>query len=95
MIERTMEEFAAAVRRAYERLPDEVKTPLRRRGVTINVAEGESSSPAGLYIPAQRAIVLYRAHLGRAGERTLETVMLHEIGHAMGMDHARLRAFGL
>jgi predicted Zn-dependent protease with MMP-like domain len=95
MGERAMDEFAAVIRRFYEQLPEEVKTTLRRRGVSINAAEGDSTSPAGVFIPPQQAIVLYRAQLGAAPERSIEMVILHEIGHAMGMDHRRLRAFGL
>jgi predicted Zn-dependent protease with MMP-like domain len=92
---RSVQEIEAKARAIWLELPKDIRQTLKRRGVVISVSEVDPppSNAAGLFWKPN--IILYYGWLKDCSDEFLERAILHEIGHALGMDHPRLKTHNL
>ena len=91
----SVQEIEAKAQAVWRELPTDIQQMLKRRSVTISVSEVDPppADAAGLFWKPN--IILYYGWLKDCSDEFLERVILHEIGHALGMDHPRLKANNL
>lgn len=86
----TLDELREFTRSVWGGLPLDLRRALEHRGVTVSISDVDPAPALGVYMPPSRCIVIYWVYARRQQPAEVERTILHEIGHACGMNHAQL-----